>query len=107
VVITRIFGLMINNSKTDGLVPMADMLNHKVCAMHQIQCTSLGLIHVLTRSIVCVLSVFSVLARHHGVTMIVAAHLSLLRCTHYHRGHKYMTVMDANVTHAFLSVIHD
>lgn len=29
VVITRIFGLMINNAKTDGLVPMADMLNHK------------------------------------------------------------------------------
>lgn len=29
VVITRIFGLMINGNKTDGLVPMADMLNHK------------------------------------------------------------------------------
>jgi len=29
VVITRIFGLVINNGKTDGLVPMADMLNHK------------------------------------------------------------------------------
>jgi histone-lysine N-methyltransferase SETD3 len=29
VVITRIFGLMINNVKTDGLVPYADMLNHK------------------------------------------------------------------------------
>jgi hypothetical protein len=29
VVITRIFGLMINGTKTDGLVPMADMLNHK------------------------------------------------------------------------------
>ncbi len=29
VVITRIFGLVINGTKTDGLVPMADMLNHK------------------------------------------------------------------------------
>jgi len=29
VVITRIFGLLINNQKTDGLVPMADMINHK------------------------------------------------------------------------------
>ena len=29
VVITRIFGLVINDIKTDGLVPMADMLNHK------------------------------------------------------------------------------
>ena len=29
VVITRIFGLTINGVKTDGLVPMADMLNHK------------------------------------------------------------------------------
>lgn len=29
VVITRIFGLVINGVKTDGLVPMADMLNHK------------------------------------------------------------------------------
>jgi len=29
VVITRIFGMMINETKTDGLVPMADMLNHK------------------------------------------------------------------------------
>jgi histone-lysine N-methyltransferase SETD3 len=29
VVITRIFGLVVNNNKTDGLVPMADMLNHK------------------------------------------------------------------------------
>ena len=28
VVITRIFGLVVNNNKTDGLVPMADMLNH-------------------------------------------------------------------------------
>jgi histone-lysine N-methyltransferase SETD3 len=28
-VITRIFGLVINGNKTDGLVPMADMLNHK------------------------------------------------------------------------------
>jgi len=33
VVITRIFGLMINNNKTDGLVPMADMCTCKhVCA---------------------------------------------------------------------------
>ena len=29
VVITRVFGLTINGVKTDGLVPMADMLNHK------------------------------------------------------------------------------
>jgi len=29
VVITRIFGLVINGLKTDGLVPYADMLNHK------------------------------------------------------------------------------
>lgn len=29
VVITRIFGLMIKTNKTDGLVPYADMLNHK------------------------------------------------------------------------------
>jgi len=29
VVITRIFGLMIGKIKTDGLVPLADMLNHK------------------------------------------------------------------------------
>merc|ERR1712130_704879 len=29
VVITRIFGLVIDEVKTDGLVPMADMLNHK------------------------------------------------------------------------------
>eukprot|EP00479_Gromia_sphaerica_P013995 TRINITY_DN809_c0_g1_i3.p1 TRINITY_DN809_c0_g1~~TRINITY_DN809_c0_g1_i3.p1 ORF type:complete len:201 (+),score=47.69 TRINITY_DN809_c0_g1_i3:983-1585(+) len=29
VVITRIFGLVIKGTKTDGLVPMADMLNHK------------------------------------------------------------------------------
>jgi len=29
VVITRIFGFYINGRKTDGLVPMADMLNHK------------------------------------------------------------------------------
>jgi histone-lysine N-methyltransferase SETD3 len=29
VVITRIFGLYIDAHKTDGLVPMADMLNHK------------------------------------------------------------------------------
>jgi len=29
VVITRIFGLMIGGTKTDGLVPMADMLNHR------------------------------------------------------------------------------
>ena len=29
VVITRIFGLVVNGNKTDGLVPMADMLNHK------------------------------------------------------------------------------
>jgi len=29
VVITRIFGLVINGNKTDGLVPYADMLNHK------------------------------------------------------------------------------
>eukprot|EP00494_Astrolonche_serrata_P031845 UN32114 len=29
VVITRIFGLIINQVKTDGLVPLADMLNHK------------------------------------------------------------------------------
>lgn len=29
VVITRIFGLKINGHKTDGLVPYADMLNHK------------------------------------------------------------------------------
>jgi len=29
VVITRIFGLVIDDVKTDGLVPMADMLNHK------------------------------------------------------------------------------
>jgi len=29
VVITRIFGLLINGVKTDGLVPMADMINHK------------------------------------------------------------------------------
>jgi len=29
VVITRIFGLMIGKVKTDGLVPLADMLNHK------------------------------------------------------------------------------
>lgn len=29
VVITRIFGLMIHGTKTDGLVPFADMLNHK------------------------------------------------------------------------------
>lgn len=28
-VITRIFGLVIHGNKTDGLVPMADMLNHK------------------------------------------------------------------------------
>lgn len=30
VVITRIFGLVIDGSKTDGLAPYADMLNHKV-----------------------------------------------------------------------------
>lgn len=30
VVITRIFGMQIDNNKTDGLVPYADMLNHKV-----------------------------------------------------------------------------
>lgn len=30
VVITRIFGMAINGNKTDGLVPYADMLNHKV-----------------------------------------------------------------------------
>lgn len=30
VVITRIFGMAIDNNKTDGLVPYADMLNHKV-----------------------------------------------------------------------------
>eukprot|EP01083_Nonionella_stella_P066824 176305_1 len=29
VVITRIFGLVIDDVKTDGLVPMADMLNHR------------------------------------------------------------------------------
>jgi histone-lysine N-methyltransferase SETD3 len=29
VVITRIFGLTIKGDKTDGLVPMADMLNHR------------------------------------------------------------------------------
>lgn len=29
VVITRIFGMVIDGVKTDGLVPMADMLNHK------------------------------------------------------------------------------
>jgi len=29
VVITRIFGLVIDGVKTDGLVPMADMINHK------------------------------------------------------------------------------
>ena len=29
VVITRIFGLVIDDIKTDGLVPMSDMLNHK------------------------------------------------------------------------------
>ena len=29
VVITRIFGLVVAGNKTDGLVPMADMLNHK------------------------------------------------------------------------------
>ena len=29
VVITRIFGLVVKGNKTDGLVPMADMLNHK------------------------------------------------------------------------------
>ena len=29
VVITRIFGLIIDGNKTDGLVPYADMLNHK------------------------------------------------------------------------------
>jgi histone-lysine N-methyltransferase SETD3 len=29
VVITRIFGLVIEGNKTDGLVPYADMLNHK------------------------------------------------------------------------------
>lgn len=29
VVITRIFGLVINERKTDGLVPLADLLNHK------------------------------------------------------------------------------
>jgi len=29
VVITRIFGLLIDGHKTDGLVPMADMINHK------------------------------------------------------------------------------
>ncbi|ETO27333.1 SET domain containing protein [Reticulomyxa filosa] len=29
VVITRIFGLVVDNEKTDGLVPLADMLNHK------------------------------------------------------------------------------
>jgi len=29
IVITRIFGLIIGGVKTDGLVPMADMLNHK------------------------------------------------------------------------------
>jgi len=29
VVITRIFGMVIDGIKTDGLVPMADMLNHK------------------------------------------------------------------------------
>ena len=27
--ITRIFGLVINGTKTDGLVPYADMLNHR------------------------------------------------------------------------------
>lgn len=30
VVITRIFGMAINGNKTDGLVPYADMLNHRV-----------------------------------------------------------------------------
>lgn len=30
VVITRIFGMAIDSNKTDGLVPYADMLNHKV-----------------------------------------------------------------------------
>eukprot|EP00472_Partenskyella_glossopodia_P014212 CAMPEP_0197540538 /NCGR_PEP_ID=MMETSP1318-20131121/66204_1 /TAXON_ID=552666 /ORGANISM="Partenskyella glossopodia, Strain RCC365" /LENGTH=402 /DNA_ID=CAMNT_0043099571 /DNA_START=71 /DNA_END=1279 /DNA_ORIENTATION=+ len=30
VVITRIFGIVVNGVKTDGLVPYADMLNHKV-----------------------------------------------------------------------------
>lgn len=30
VVITRIFGININKKKTDGLVPYADMLNHKI-----------------------------------------------------------------------------
>merc|ERR1712048_517204 len=29
VVITRIFGLLIDGVKTDGLVPMADMVNHR------------------------------------------------------------------------------
>jgi hypothetical protein len=29
VVITRIFGLVVEGNKTDGLVPYADMLNHK------------------------------------------------------------------------------
>lgn len=29
VVITRIFGIVVDQQKTDGLVPMADMLNHK------------------------------------------------------------------------------
>lgn len=38
VVITRIFGLMINGCKTDGLVPMADMLNHKSLYHAHIQC---------------------------------------------------------------------
>jgi len=30
VVITRIFGIVVDNVKTDGLVPYADMLNHKL-----------------------------------------------------------------------------
>lgn len=34
VVITRIFGISVNGVKTDGLVPMADMLNHKRPGQH-------------------------------------------------------------------------
>lgn len=29
IVSSRIFGVLINNKKTDALVPIADMLNHK------------------------------------------------------------------------------
>ena len=41
-VITRIFGLEINGVQTDGLVPMADMLNHKRPRGMRYDCVSIG-----------------------------------------------------------------